>query len=401
MNIDIVGGIKNRGIKDSMSLECLVDYIRNPDIPHLEKVNLARSCGKGTPQYEFIKKNQIPCAILNFTHSKGYVSGGTVHKPTGYLYIDVDGTLDIDLTNQHIAAYWKSLSGTGYSIVVAVKGLTKKNVKSATREVASILDVPFDPSAVSVDRLTCISYDPNAYFNSDAEVYCIQSTSDEKVQTSLKYNTLTMGLRMDCTFREIRVNNLDDILRGLDFNGEPMYDFGVAGVWYADVHYSIWGVPEGSRNKVMYSTVCQLRSLNPWCSEERMYQYVSGLNRNAFRPPLSTKELRDIVSNAYKGKLPKVTLNKWRRFVYNTDYDLTTSQKRSIVISHINKKTYEDNTAKIIDTIQTWNFKANGKITMSGIAGVSGLSLRTIKSRSGEIKEKIKQKNLAYKKSSN
>ena len=88
-----------------MSLGGLVEYIRNPDIPHLEKVKAARLAGKGTTQYEYIKENQIPCAILNFTHTKGYVKGNTVNKPTGYLYLDVDNNTNINLTSPHIAAY--------------------------------------------------------------------------------------------------------------------------------------------------------------------------------------------------------------------------------------------------------------------------------------------------------
>src|SRR5690606_29434466 len=95
--------------------------------------------------------------------------------PTGYLYIDVDGCLDIDLYSPYISAYWKSLSGTGYSIVVAVKGLTKKNYKEATLEVSEVLDLPIDKGAISIDRLTCISYDPDAYYNPNAEVYTITS----------------------------------------------------------------------------------------------------------------------------------------------------------------------------------------------------------------------------------
>jgi len=396
--LNIIGGIKNRTIKDSMTLEDLVRYIRNPDVSHQEKVELARACGKGSQKYEYIKKNEIPCAILNFTHSKGYVSGSTVHKPTGYLYLDVDNTLDINLTDPHITAYWKSLSGTGYSIVVAVKGLTKRNIKAATKEVAEALDLPFDPAAISLDRLTCISYDPNAYFNPNAEVYHIKSEDNKKVQTSVKNSNSTMVLGQDCTFRKIRVNNLTDVIGALDFNGEPTYDFGSAGIWYADVHYSIRGVQEGNRNRVMYYTVRQLRSLNHWCSEERMYQYVRGLNRNAFKPPLPESELRVIVENAYKGKTPKPVHNKWRRFVYNPDYDLTNKQKRSLVITQINRDISNNNTEKILDIIQTWNFKEHGKITIERLSKLSGLSVRAIKYRSEVLKEKIKKKNLDHKK---
>src|SRR5699024_978387 len=153
-NINIINSITNRQISSNITLEGLVDFIKNPNSPHVPFINSARSFGKGSVAYDSIKKNNIPCAILNFNHSKGYVKGNTVSKPTGYLYIDVDNSLDVDLSSDHISAYWKSLSGTGYSIVVAVKGLTKSNYKSATIEVSDLLDLPLDKGAISIDRVT-------------------------------------------------------------------------------------------------------------------------------------------------------------------------------------------------------------------------------------------------------
>lgn len=95
-------------------------------------------------------------------------------------------------------------------------------------------------------------------------------------------------------------------------------------------------------------------------------------------------------------------VKKWRsKPRVSKDRLIEVSIIRSNNMSKYNKVRKSINSATIEDVIDSWNFKANGKITMSGIAGVSGLSLRTIKSRSGEIKEKIKQKNLAYKKSGN
>lgn len=387
-----------------MTLEGLVNYIKNPDTQHKSTVELARRFGKGTLQYETIKESKVPCVVLNFLHSKGYVNGTTAHKPTGYLYIDVDNNLDIPLNSPHIAAYWKSLSGAGYSIVVSAKGLTKNNVKSATREVAELLDIPLDTAAISIDRLTCISYDPNAYYNPNAVPYVIQcgNTADEKKTHTMSTDNNTIIRVLDCvglfSEKEIRVSNIDEVISSIDFEANPVHDFGEGGVMYADIRYSIYGVPEGKRNQVMYATVCQLRALNPWCSEDRMMEYVKGLNRNAFKPSLSNKEVEGIVSKVYKLKKVKLILNRRRRFVYNPDYDLTANDKRAMNIRLISERRKAVNSATIEDVIDSWDFKKRGKITRKSLAGASNLSINTIARRYKDLKEKIKQKNLDYKK---
>lgn len=402
--LNIIGGIKNRTIKDSMTLADLVGYIRNPDVSHQEKVELARVCGKGTPQYETIKESSIPCVVLNFLHSKGYVNGSTATKPTGFLYLDVDNTLDVPLNSPHIAAYWKSLSGRGYSIVVAARGLTKNNIKTATREVAEILDIPLDTAAISIDRLTCISYDPDAYYNPNAISYDIQcgKNADTKSTQTMSTDNNSLLRVIDCVGNfsgsEIRVSNLDEVVSSIDFDANPVHDFGEAGVMYADIRYSIYGVSEGKRNHVMYATVCQLRALNPWCSEDRMVQYVKGLNRNAFRPPLPKWEVEKIVSKVYELKKVKLRLNRRRRFVYNPDYDLTARDKRAINIRLISEKKRAVNSAAIDDVIKSWDFKKRGKITIKSLSEAVNLSFNTVARRYKDLKEKIKQKNLDYKK---
>lgn len=387
-----------------MTLRDLVAYIKNPDNSHKDKVLLARKAGKGSSVYDSIKKTEIPCAVLNFTHSKGYVRGNTVSKPTGYLYIDVDGCLDIDLSSPYISAYWKSLSGTGYSIVVAVKGLTKKNYKEATLEVSEVLDLPIDKGAISIDRLTCISYDPDAYYNPNAEVYTITSKKGASQSTTPLYSSSllylsSMGSAPSCTLSpEIRVSTIDDLYSGIDFNGEPVYDLGSKRGMYYDIGFVLGGVKEGARNSTMYSVVMQLRGMNPWCQSKQMLEFVMWINRKAFFPMLKYEEVKKIVENCYKVPINKVELKwpKYRRFLYNKDYDLTAKDKRSLMMKELNNKRSETTMKTIMSAINYWDFK-EGKITLKSLAKVTGLSVDTLKKRSNQIKEIIKQKNLGFK----
>lgn len=50
-------------------------------------------------------------------------------------------------------------------------GLTPDNFKIATQEIANALDIPYDPQVVSIDWLIVLSYDPNAYYNDNVEVF--------------------------------------------------------------------------------------------------------------------------------------------------------------------------------------------------------------------------------------
>lgn len=403
MSLNIINSITDRSIKDNMSLEGLVGFIKNPSVDHKDKVELARKYGKGSEVYNSIKKTQIPCAILNFTHSKGYVRGNTVSKPTGYLYIDVDGNLDIDLSSEYISAYWKSLSGTGYSIVVAVKGLAKSNYKSATMEVSDLLDLPLDKGAISIDRVTCISYDPNAYYNPNAIVYNIQSKSDNKgiSQYATKYNNLSLmgSSLLDTLGQSIRVSTIDDLYKGIDFNGEPIYDLGSKRGMYFDIGFAMGGITEGARNSTMYSVVMQLRAMNTWCQKEQMFHFIKYINRKIFFPMLSWKEVEIIVENAYKVPINKLELKwgKYKRFLYNKDYDLTVKDKRSLLMKSINENKSSTTNKRILSTIEYWNFEKCGKITLKKISEVSRLSEVTVKRRSSNIKEIIKNKNLGYK----
>lgn len=400
-NIDIVGSIVNRNIKDSMSLEDLVNFIKKPSYEHKVNVDFARSLERGSDEYAEFKRNKIPCAILNFNHSKGYVRGNTVSKPTGYLYIDVDKNLDVDLSSPYISAYWRSLSGTGYSIVVAVDGLTKNNYKEATKNVSAFLDLPLDKSAISIDRVTCISYDPDAYYNPQALVYKITDDVLKSASQSSTYTSLLslMGSVPSYTFsQEIRVTTIDDLYEGIDFNAEPIYDLGSKRGMYYDIGFALGGVKEGSRNSTMYSVVMQLRGMNTWCQSKQMLEFVLWVNRKAFFPMLKYEEVKKIVDNCYKVPISKVRLKwpKFRRFLYNKDYDLSNKNKRSLMMKEINSKRSEMTVRAIMSAINYWDPK-EGKITLAKLAEITQLSLDTLKKRSGQFKEIIKEKNLGFK----
>ena len=58
--------------------------------------------------------------------------------------------------------------------MVKVQGLTKYNYKEATKDIAESLGYEYDRAAVSIDRVTVLSHDPNAYYNEDVEIFDVR-----------------------------------------------------------------------------------------------------------------------------------------------------------------------------------------------------------------------------------
>ena len=78
-----------------------------------------------------------------------------------------------------------------YRYVISCKSrrLNSLQSKTATTEIARLLDIPHDTQAVSIDRLTVLSYDPNAYYNDNTDIIPIPDilpTTDALTPLQLK-----------------------------------------------------------------------------------------------------------------------------------------------------------------------------------------------------------------------
>ncbi|MCB0744096.1 MAG: hypothetical protein KDC67_09340 [Ignavibacteriae bacterium] len=223
--INKINSITNRKIVDNFNdIEAVINYVRDNQRPEYKYIEKARSFGKGTDEYDTLKRNKIPCAIINFEHDK-YVKRSTLLKPTGYMYLDIDDECDLDFDLNYVHAYWRSLSNNGYSVVLKVKGLNDNHLKESYRYVGDLLDVGYDKAAISKDRVTVLSYDPNAYFNNDSVV--IDLSSIEFTQHS---NKKSFYLGYDCDGDKIRLDNREEVIieKGivLNYNEDGLFDLG-------------------------------------------------------------------------------------------------------------------------------------------------------------------------------
>ena len=378
--LNITKSLVNKEIKDNWSLKELVSFIKNPPNTHITKVKASRELFKVCKDsYERVKLS-FPCFIPNFTFKNKYVKGSNLDLPTGYLYIDIDDNTSIDLNSPYIAAYWKSLSNEGYTVIVSVDGLDKSKLRESTKYVSDKLNLPLDSCAISIDRNVVISYDPNAYYNKDSQT--IQLPTHSRVKQVHKPVKLTRerkeGLTVLCNNSKtdkLRTNNLDDIIGDINFEGEVMVDLGMK-VEYANVGSVYLKVPVGKRNSSLFFMGCQVKALNTWASLEDMMPYMRTINKDGMSVPVSDKELiticRNVIKKYLNGEL-KLYKNKSRRFLFNPDYELSATQKRSLVAHYINKMTVKKNRAIVKKYIAE-----TGVYNKTEISEAVGLSRNTV-----------------------
>ncbi|UTX46671.1 BT4734/BF3469 family protein [Chryseobacterium sp. MA9] len=388
--INRINNCRNRNITGSFNtIEEVISFIKSPPQQHLELVQKARGLDRKSQEYNNIKVNQLPAISVNFNFSNGYIMGRNVHKPTGYLYIDVDGMTekDFEINTAYICAYWRSLSNTGVTLVVKVDGLTQYNFKEATEEIATTLDIPYDRHAISIDRLTVLSYDPNAYYNGNTEVIPVSESeyiqSNSTIGKSTHYNNiLSKTIGYDYSGYKLRFNNLDELIQQYDivFDENGLHDFGCEN----KLEYSLVFVPfrkifEGERENVLKSIAYQLIALNKTVNKGLIMKYLYAINYSKMSPPLENSEVEITVAKIYQNlNQVKPIPNRKRRFIYDMFRNFTPSDKKRLNIKKIHQDRINKTKSELWDVMVDWDSNFYGKMTINKIAKASGKNKKTV-----------------------
>lgn len=399
-NRTIIGSFHNIG--------GVVQFIRNPPSEHIELVENARSLKKGSSEYQNTKKYKLPAITINFNFSNGYIIGKNVSKPTGYLYIDVDNLTeqDLEINSAYVCAYWRSLSNKGLTLVVKVDGLTPDNFKIVTQEIANALDIPYDPQAVSIDRLTVLSYDPNAYYNDNVEVFPVaemipveiaQDSTTVGTKKSTHYNTINYNsIGYDCNGYNLRFNNLDELLQTYEivYDEHGFYDLGKdTKLNYAHVFVPFKMVSEGNRENILKSITYQLVALNKDVDKKILLKYLYSVNSGKMNPPLGNNEVMETFEKVYRqlnGIEP--IINAERRFIYDKAKKLSPTDKRRLNLKKINKDRKDKTISEILNVMQDWDYSLNGKITINKLCEATGKNKKTIQTYYKGLKAEISVK---------
>ncbi|MCT4138589.1 hypothetical protein HZP64_15110 [Elizabethkingia anophelis] len=404
--INKIESCKKRQITDSFqNIGDLVEFIKSPPPEHIELVNHARTLDRDSEEYKNIKINRMPAVSVGFNFTNGYVKGDNVSSPTGYLYIDVDGYTeeDFDIDNTYVCAYWRSLSNTGVSIVVKVEGLTQENLKVATSKIAELLDIPYDDRAVSIDRLTVLTYDPNAYYNDNTEVIPIAEILPDNTEAivnstkSTHFNTINKDnlLGYECNGYKLRFNNLNELLQPLniEFDENGFHDLGKDNkLKYAQVFIPFKAINTGQRESILKSIACQLVALNKNAPKALTLKYLQTVNAKVMRPQLSSTEVNTTLNKVYKKRMDKQPiLNASRRFIYDETRELTVTQKRSLNCIKMNKDRADKTKQELLEVMKNWDMIKYGKMTIDKIKKVTGKNKKTVQKYYSHLKRHLKE----------
>jgi hypothetical protein len=394
----------NRAITDSFkNIGEVVEFIRNPPPEHLEQVKYARTLERNSEEYKAIKINKLPAITINFNFSGGYITGKNVAESTGYLYIDIDNLTeqDLDINTAYICAYWRSLSNSGLTLVVKVDGLTPDNFKIATQEIAKLLDIPFDKRAVSIDRLTVLSYDANAYYNDNVEVFPVaemipvELVQDSSAEKSTQYNAIikTNSIGYDYIGYKLRFNNLDELLQHYDivFDENGLYDFGKDNkLEYSLIYVPFRKIIEGERENILKSIAYQLIALNKTADKDLILKYLYTINYGKMSPPLENSEIETTVAKIYQNLNDVEPIpNAERRFLYDNSKNLTPTDKRRLSIKQIHQDRKNKTTSELLEVMQNWDYNLNGKITIKKLCEATGKNKKTIQTYYRGLKTEI------------
>lgn len=390
--------MKSSTVLGSVELDKFLYTIKNGN-EHVEQIKKARTAyTMDKNEYKFIKLNSLPCYTLNFRFNKTRKNSNIIDS-TGFIYLDVDGQTNINLYNPIIFASWLSLSGNGRGILVKIENINSSNFKVQYNQIAKALDIDADDGARKATQPNVLSYDPNLYINYDSEKWVVdykESAKQEKAQYSSNLKaTNTIATVMDSFQSNLRFDNLSELIENVEFNGDVIHDFKTK-VLYSKTTIPFNGIQEGKRNTTLIAIAYQIKALNKGITHETLFRLMRSINTDHCIKPLSLNELNSIVSYAINQEAPEPIKNAERRFVFNSDYDLTTKEKRQVVIKVINQDRVKQSKLKIEKVIEIWDFIIDGTITQKGLARKAKMNIKTIKKYFPLYKSEIQSLNREY-----
>lgn len=398
-NVQVFQNCKTPKVLNEYDVNQVLNIIKNGN-DKLPLIKAARAYNKSSTYYNKIKTESLPTFRFNFSF-KDSAANKNIINSNDLIYIDVDDISEIP-NNDLIYAKWKSLSTSGYGILVKTNNVTYNNFNTTYNEIGKYLGISIDKNAAKATQQTVLSYDPNLYFNPNSIVYTASSISNstniKKVPSALIIKKEKGCMRGDGTFSEhtntkLRFNNISDYF--IDVNDDYLIFEDKIKICEP---YLATAITEGKRNSTMFYHLSQHKLLNPHLD----YKSLRGLSRSINKrmmPKLSDNEVDSIVNSVlrgYENDSLYMILNKERKFLFNPNIKLTFKEKMHIVNKENARLKVDATKQKIYDVIENWNFKTNKKITQNKVSELSNISIRTIKRYWSDFKEYVIELNTTY-----
>ena len=361
---------------------------------NLLNIKKARDYGKGHPQYDELKKTVLPTFRFNFIF-KVYANTENAVNATGLIYIDVDNTIEIPHSD-YIYAKWRSLSNTGYGILVKVDNLTLDNFKDVYASLGMILGVKVDDGARRAIQQNVLSYDPSLYCNPESKVYEYEHSKKASLSSIKKKKeciVLNEASTNQSSIKE-QIDNSYEYFVGENSDKEFLYFENKIKIC---APFMPWhGIEEGNRNNFLFRLLSQFALLNPELGKDYLIA-KSNYHNKKMNPNLSRNEIYSIVSSVLE-KRKKETLepyyNKERLILFNPNMELTKQQKSQIVGFVMGEKKSKVTQQAIYEILENWDFEELGQITQKSVISISKFSRSRVQRHWSHFKDYVEYLNI-------
>ncbi|WP_298156182.1 BT4734/BF3469 family protein [Flavobacterium sp.] len=364
----------------------VLNLIRNGD-ENLNLILLARSMGKGDKKYDTIKKKLLPSFRFNFLFDST-ASNANITSPTGLLYLDADQVDEVP-QSPYVYASWKSLSNTGFSVLVKVENLSRFNFSDAYNHLSEQIGIISDRYARKATQQTIQSYDPNLYHNPDSLVYsCPIGKVSRPVIFEKKEECIGTYETLYKDGDSIRFNNINDYFTG-EFE-EQQYRLFTDKIRICRPFIPL-RIEEGNRNSTMFFHMSQYSLLNPQAGKNWLKSVAESINKKMY-PRMSDKEINSVIDSVLKKRADgslEMHFNQERRILFNPKMTTPVNEKMKIVNAVLGKMKSDFTKDLIYLTLENWDFQANGIITQKKTAVQAGRSIQTVKRYWGEFKDYV------------
>lgn len=390
---------KSPEVLGKISIEDFLHKIKHGD-ENLLNIKNAREFGKGHDQYDKIKTTVLPTYRFNF-HMEGTAKNLNVTDATGLIYIDVDDNIEIPHSD-FIYAKWRSLSNTGYGILVKVDNLTLDNFKDVYDSLGMTLGIKVDDGARKAIQQNVLSYDPSLYCNCNSRVYEYEH-SKKASPNSIKKKRECIGVN-DASVNQNRIKErIDNSYKYfVGDNSEKEYLFFEEKIMICAPFMPWHGVEKGNRNNLLFRILSQFALLNPDLGKDYLLAKSNHYNKK-MQPFLSRNEIYSVISSVLE-KRKEGTLvmyyNKERLILFNPNLELSNQQKSQLVGYLMGRKKTKETQTAIYEIIENWDFEQLGQIKQISVIKISKFSRSKVQRHWFHFKDYVEDLNKGYKRKS-
>lgn len=379
--VNIFASCKSPKVESTLNIVEVLQKIQNGG-PNLKLILEARTAfseahkkGKDCPHYDKIKANYLKTFTPNATFNKKRNNKNIKHL-SGLVYLDIDGSTQIDFKNPYIFATWLSLSETGRGVLIKTEGVTTENFPLIYDKIVKEMGLNVDLHCKDLSRQVVISYDPDIYINYSSKSYdCkdIVLKKERKIPPTVpkKKEGKVCDLMGDKLFKGVRWDNIEDY----DLKGKEYVVFDEP--YYFSKAYIPQTISQGKRNSTIKALIYQIKALNPELTDLKLFSIINVINSRC-TPALPATEIEGI-KRELKKKLEyedfTPILNYPRSVIFADSVD---KKDRQIIGAQVAGKNKVKKTLdKIQECLDDWDINI-GKITNKKIAENIGMAKKTI-----------------------